>query len=88
MNEKKVDDGGPAFPMPGLSQLPNNQFMHGKLGMMLRDYLAAKALPALIGANIEVAKLGKTPSSHIEMAKAAYMYADAMLAARTAGSNG
>ena len=42
------------------------------LGMDLRDYFAAKALPALIGA---------TGSVHVTV-EAAYMWADAMMKAR------
>lgn len=40
-------NGGPAFPMPGLSGLPNEQFIYGENGMTLRDYFAAKALQGL-----------------------------------------
>ncbi len=38
-----IDDGGPAFPEAGLSNLPNGEFIHGRAGMTLRDYLIAHA---------------------------------------------
>lgn len=43
-----VNDGGPAFPMPGLSGLPNDQFLYGEQGMTLRAYIAAKAMHGLL----------------------------------------
>jgi hypothetical protein len=33
--------GGPAFPVPGLSNLPNGEFIYSELGMTLHDYFAA-----------------------------------------------
>lgn len=38
-----VYDGGPAFPEPGLSGLPNGEFIHGQPGMSLRAYFMAHA---------------------------------------------
>ena len=38
----KIDDGGPAFPVPGLSNLPNGDFIHPEWGMTLRQYAAIK----------------------------------------------
>jgi len=35
-------DGGSAFPAPGLSNLPNGEFLHPESGMTLREYLATK----------------------------------------------
>ena len=35
------ETGGPAFPMPGLSGLPNHGFVYGENGMTLRDYFIA-----------------------------------------------
>ncbi|WP_368655437.1 hypothetical protein ABRY94_11940 [Castellaniella ginsengisoli] len=36
------NDGGSAFPVPGLSDLPNGQFLHPMVGMSLRQYAAIK----------------------------------------------
>lgn len=75
------DDGGPAFPEPGLSGLPNGDFIQGREGMTLRDYFAAKAMAAIIGEmdfnNPDFIRLGPKPVS-----EGAYIIADAMLAAR------
>ena len=38
----KFDDGGPAFPVPGLSNLPNGDYIHPECGMSLRQYAAIK----------------------------------------------
>lgn len=65
----KHNDGGPAFPIPGLG---TNEAFHG---MALRDYFAAKALVGLI-AN---PNCGGSPTL---VATDAFAIADAMLAAR------
>lgn len=39
-----LENGGQAFPVPGLSNLPNEGFIFPEVGMSLRDYFAAKAL--------------------------------------------
>ena len=44
----EINDGGPAFPESGLSGLPNGEFIHGRSGMTLRDYFAAKAMQAIV----------------------------------------
>lgn len=87
------DGGGPAFPVPGISGLPNGEFIYPSGGMTLRDYFAAKALQAEIitstsdatpesaDAVIEAAeRAGRTPMDQI--AFNAYQWADAMLKAR------
>lgn len=38
----KFDDCGPAFPVPGLSNLPNGDYIYPELGMNLRQYAAIK----------------------------------------------
>jgi hypothetical protein len=67
----KSNDGGPAFPVPGL--------MHDETfnGLSMRDYFAAKALQGLL-ANPGIE--GKFPG----YANDAYAVADAMLKARQA----
>ena len=61
------NDGGPAFPIPGLQ---DDQDFNG---MTLRDYFAAKAMQALTS-NMDL--------SYDETAEMAYEQADAMLKAR------
>ena len=77
-----------AFPMPGLSGLPNGQFMHGDHGMTLRDYFAAAALQAIIekhiAASMDVNHYGANHPDRKLAAEGAYAYADAMLVARAA----
>ena len=71
------DDGGPAFPEPGLSGLPNGEFLYGRSGMTLRDYFAAAALQGWIAS--------VPADQHIHegaVAKRVYLMADAMLKAR------
>jgi hypothetical protein len=62
----KINDGGPAFPVPGL--------MHDETfnGLSMRDYFAAKALQGLLADP-------DTKGSFREYAKDAYAYADEML---------
>lgn len=43
MSAPKIHDGGAAFPVPGLSNLPNGEFLHPTNGMSLREYLMAHA---------------------------------------------
>ena len=76
MMENKINTGGPAFPVPGLSNLPNDQFIWPETGMALRDYFAAKAMQGIC-AHLETWGLRDT-----EIAKKAYVLADAMIKAR------
>ena len=80
MKNNKIDDGGSAFPVAGLSGLPNDNFIHPQEGMTLRDYFAAAALAGSVGYVNEF-----TPTydaSLVHTAEAAYRIADAMLEAR------
>jgi hypothetical protein len=71
------DTGGPAFPTPGLSNLPNGEFIYPMTGMNLRDYFAAKAMAALItSAHYDSRQV-------FDAAKEAYFLADAMLEVRS-----
>jgi hypothetical protein len=72
------NDGGPAYPVPGLQNDPDFN------GMSLRDYFAAQAMQAAIGLipHMQPPTSGKTvPDCLTAMA---YEYADAMLKAREA----
>lgn len=70
------NDGGPAF--PGQHQ---SHTCDSSLGMTLRDYIAAKAMAALVISGDEGAgdRLEELP-------KYAYLIADAMLEARKGGA--
>lgn len=70
-----VGDGGQAFPKPDCNE------MHAQEGMSLRDYFAAKAMAAWIGAIVQ--HEGHNWSAK-DFADEAYKSADAMLAARAA----
>lgn len=76
------DTGGPAFPVIGAPGAPEDY-----PGMWLRDYFAAKAMPALIG-NPELADQLAAMFNNDKaegmglVAQFAYQLADAMLAAR------
>ena len=79
--EKMNNTGGPAFPVPGLSNLPNGDFIHPECGMTLRDYFAAKALPIAWHAYDE-GYTGQPECVEQSIAHHAYQIADAMLKAR------
>ena len=64
------DTGGPAFPAVDA----NREEDYGTRGMTLRDYFAAKAMQAMLTRDC--------PICTASMANDAYIYADAMLAAR------
>lgn len=68
----KINDGGPAFPIPGLQDDADFN------GMSLRDYFAAKAMQGIC-ANPDTWGL-MVP----QISERAYMMADAMLRARGA----
>jgi hypothetical protein len=84
-----INDGGPAFPYDHTFESVNERKgyteWHGEqgAGMSLRDYIAAKALAAMIGHESKdpkhCAKIGAPL-----LAKYAYEFADAMLEAREA----
>lgn len=75
-------NGGPAFPHP----VPVGAWGDPEQGMSLRDYFAAKALPALLVTPFTWGELGYVPKSGRSNAQHyaahAYELADAMLAER------
>ena len=70
------NDGGPAYPVPS-DQYPEFN------GMTLRDYFAGQALAQIIGSLVDWPDEKSEITAHAEVA---YMYSDAMLAAREATS--
>lgn len=78
-----ANDGGPAFPMPGMSGLPNDGFIYGQDGMTLRDYFAAKAMAAFIHRAERGTSFGVShKETNLSYSTASYAMADAMLKAR------
>lgn len=82
----KYDDGGPAFP----NTIENQPGEHGRKGMSLRDYFAAKAMQGMLADRETILSFANkcqkemlSPDS--AMATAAYGMADAMLRARSQG---
>lgn len=77
-----ADNGGPAFPVPGLSSLPNDTFIYPEAGMSLRDYFAGQAMVALLPlCNNDARTEGLAYPEHV--AAVSYGMADAMLKARS-----
>lgn len=70
----KEDNGGPAFPEARIAGEQGDYWTEHTSGMALRDYFAAKALPALIARQDDC--------SPLEVAYDAYLFADTMLEAR------
>lgn len=82
----KINDGGPAF--PNVPDGAGSRWADWDTGMTLRDYFAAKAMLGAITGESPWRGADYKPNnslSNIENdARLAYMYADAMLAARGA----
>lgn len=77
----RQDNGGPAFPLQSIGP----EFPPGYAGMTLRDYFAAKALPAIYTEAVRDAAntgLFSCPGWRYGVANDAYQMADAMLKAR------
>jgi hypothetical protein len=82
--EKKIDDGGAAFPCIEQSPSLQNQ---PTVGMSLRDYFAAKAMQSVILDGWRSWQIDATYADlAIGIAADAYTIADAMIAARKAGA--
>lgn len=71
------DTGGTAFPLP-----LGSETVEGKEGMTLRDYFAAKLMPAVIGSLNGPITGEEYPGDFDHYAECAYRMADAMLRAR------
>lgn len=86
----KPYDGGPAYPIPPVGTGdPRDGMTTGSEGMSLRDYFAARAMQSLCTLEFkdrirELHGPEATPEDiESATAQAAYLQADAMLAART-----
>ena len=80
----KINDGGPAFPVPMVRYDDNNFFNVTDTGMTLRDWFASNASETDIRRHQSIIERsnGYTYMPSIEECK--YHYADAMIAAREA----
>ena len=58
------------------------RIFQGASGMTLRDYFAAKAMAAMVGATCEVREDGIIKNIPRDISEIAYTYADAMLEVR------
>lgn len=77
------NDGGPAFPVQEFNSDGTPATL--TIGMTLRDYFAAAALPAIVAAYVEAnGRCVGTDHIHYNCTAHAYRMADAMLAARGA----
>jgi hypothetical protein len=74
-----MKDDTPAFPEAVLSGLPNDQFIHGRSGMTLRDYFAAKVLQGVFS-DPNVNPMVGAEMAHV--AQNCYVMADVMIEAR------
>lgn len=78
---EKIEDGGPAFPTP------EPQIYVDRLGMSLRDWFAGQALAGILGSGEFLSADGLwVGNGALPTAEAAYLLADAMIAARKAGA--
>ncbi len=78
----KIDNGGPAFPLSAdnaINPVTNGYGQDVSSGLTKRDYFAAAALTGL------AARMGTECGFKHEYAKAAFEYADAMIAASRVG---
>ena len=81
---EKIETGGPAFPAPDLGEHDFGQ-RGAYWGMTLRDYFAAKAMPACYAEYCAYANArGYDEDWKMGVALDAYAMADAMLKAREA----
>jgi hypothetical protein len=71
----QIETGGPAFPVPMFS-VGHAKYEAQKQGLALRDYFAAKAMQG------QLSRPNAAYLSEEEVAKVAYMVADAMLKER------
>jgi len=80
--KKKIDWGGPAFARP-FHMSASGDWSNEQEGMMLRDYLAAKAMPAILQEMVKEYRRDDNFTQQIKkVSGASYIVADAMIKAR------
>lgn len=88
MMEERFDDGGPAFPAPGVygdDNVAHRVLENGEPGMSLRDYFAGQALAAIGLRPSRPADGRQEATCFAAVAADCYALADAMLRARGPG---
>lgn len=80
MAHDPLANGGPAFPLENPRQLEDGALFKQFPGMSLRDWFAGQALAGFIACHAADADAAPSASG---AARAAYQYADAMLAERS-----
>ena len=82
----EINTGGPAFPCETVGQDEHGEYRLPWQGATLRDYFAAKAMPAVYSEYCSSAeKVGFDEGWMMGVAMDAYAMADAMIAAREKG---
>lgn len=84
--KEKVDDGGPAFPVPPDAQYSDGEslaFAQSNPGMTLRDYFAGQAIVGALASRAHP-KIILSEIAFDEFARDCFKLADAMLTARKA----
>lgn len=76
------ENGGPAFPYSGVHKGEKANHIIDSHGMTLRDYFAAKLMPAVIGSLNGPVTGEEYPGDFDHYAECSYRMADAMLRAR------
>lgn len=80
---EQADHGGPAFPIhPKMPEALGCMPSVSDAGMSLRDYFAAKAMAAYIASQVDMTANDVSEFAEEVVARIAYQFADAMLAAR------
>ena len=92
----EIKTGGPAFPVREILERDEKGVPHSyeisSAGMTLRDYIAAKALQGFLSSeyvsdfNKEIGSYRTDADFRRNLATNAYLYADAMIAAREGGA--
>lgn len=77
MHDEITDGSSAAFPTSNV-YAPDGEMEHGRYGINIRDYFAAKALAALVSISMAA------PLDELAVAREAYKFADAMVKARAA----
>lgn len=94
---KTINDGGPAFPIPAVGTAEGGISYAAEAGMSLRDWFAGQALPEAVADYDRRSRVGAyCDPEHVLpyateaigtreqiIARQAYHYADAMIAARS-----
>lgn len=89
MSDKKINDGGPAFPCDVQVEDNNGSHYEEHYGLTMRDWFAGQALAGLLPKLPLIDQTGEfgikvadKTAYNMDVAESCYGFADAMLAAR------